>query len=208
MKWFLKCLKKYADFSGRARRKEYWMFVLLSMIFVLLLFWVLPIVFHLFGYYFYRSDHALPFIFLAVIIFYMLTIFPNLAVTVRRLHDVGKSGSMFFISFIPVVGAIWLFVLLIRKGQTGENEYGLDPKTSSEAFHVSNTRYPKTQRLMNAADIFFNAVIFLLSVVLLCVLTYIIYLIDDNDVLPLSLLAIIFVLPILIIVGTQFKKEK
>ncbi len=62
------------------------------------------------------------------IIFVLVIILPSLAVTVRRLHDVNKSGWMVLISFIPIIGAIWLFVLTTSDGTIGDNDYGPDPK--------------------------------------------------------------------------------
>jgi uncharacterized membrane protein YhaH (DUF805 family) len=57
---------------------------------------------------------------------------PGLAVAVRRLHDVGKSGWFYFIALIPLIGAIWLLVLFFTEGHKGENQYGSDPKSSGE----------------------------------------------------------------------------
>ena len=117
----LKVLKQYADFSGRARRKEYWMFVLFNIIFSSVAIFMDNILgaiiieekiggFGFFGY---------------LYVLYTLIIFiPRLAVTVRRLHDVGKSGWMYLISLIPFIGAIWLLVLLVTDGNSGKNEYG------------------------------------------------------------------------------------
>jgi uncharacterized membrane protein YhaH (DUF805 family) len=59
---------------------------------------------------------------------------PGLAVSVRRLHDLGKSGWMSLIALIPIVGAVWMLVLMVTEGQTGENRFGPDPKTSPETF--------------------------------------------------------------------------
>jgi len=65
----------------------------------------------------------------AVYYIYALAVFlPGLAVTVRRLHDVGKTGAMVFIALIPLVGAIWLLVLECTEGTRGDNQYGPDPK--------------------------------------------------------------------------------
>lgn len=113
MNWYLKCLKQYADFSGRARRKEYWMFVLFNTIFAI----VATIIDKIVGTerVFYRL--------------YGLAVFiPGLAVTVRRLHDVGKSGWMYFIGLIIPVGTIWVFILLMRDSQQGNNKWGENPK--------------------------------------------------------------------------------
>ena len=105
--------------SGRARRKEYWMFVLFNMIFAIvamILDNVLGIAIEGVGY-----GPLYGLYVLAVLI-------PGLAVSVRRLHDVGKSGWMILISLIPLIGAIWLLVLMVTDSNTGENEYGQNPK--------------------------------------------------------------------------------
>ena len=121
MNWYLTVLKKYAVFSGRARRKEYWMFILFNMIFALIamaLDKILGIEFDCL-YYHYGPIYTI----------YILAVFiPSLAVLIRRLHDVGKSGWMYFICFIPIVGAIWILVLLVKDSDQGENEYGANPK--------------------------------------------------------------------------------
>ena len=119
MNWYLAVLKNYAGFSGRARRKEYWMFVLFNMIFAIvamILDNVLGIAIEGVGY-----GPLYGLYVLAVLI-------PGLAVSVRRLHDVGKSGWMILISLIPLIGAIWLLVLMVTDSNTGENEYGQNPK--------------------------------------------------------------------------------
>ena len=119
MNWYLAVLKNYAGFSGRARRKEYWMFVLFNMIFAIVaivLDNVLGIAMEGIGY-----GPLYGLYLLAIII-------PSIAVGVRRLHDIGKSGWMMLISFIPLIGGIWLFVLFVTDGNPGENEYGANPK--------------------------------------------------------------------------------
>jgi uncharacterized membrane protein YhaH (DUF805 family) len=119
MNWYLKVLKQYADFNGRARRKEYWMFVLFNMIFAIvamILDNVLGIAMEGIGY-----GPLYGLYLLAIII-------PSIAVGVRRLHDIGKSGWMMLISFIPLIGGIWLLVLFVTDGNPGENEYGANPK--------------------------------------------------------------------------------
>lgn len=59
---------------------------------------------------------------------------PTLAVTVRRLHDIGKSGWMYFVGLIPLIGGIWLLVLLVTEGNHGPNQYGEDPKNAEKVF--------------------------------------------------------------------------
>lgn len=119
MDWYLKVLKQYADFNGRARRKEYWMFFLFNMIFAI----VAMLLDNLLGFAIEGVGYG-PLYGLYV----LAMLIPGLAVGVRRLHDVGKSGWMMFIGLIPIVGGIWLLVLMATDGNPGENEYGLNPK--------------------------------------------------------------------------------
>ena len=119
MKWFLKVLNQYADFSGRARRTEYWMFVLFNMIFA----FAAMVIDNILGTAVEGVGYGL------VYALYLLAMFvPGLAVTVRRLHDVGKSGWMYLILFIPIIGGIWFLVLMFTDGDSGTNEYGPSPK--------------------------------------------------------------------------------
>ena len=105
---------KYAVFSGRARRSEYWYFVLLTLIasFVLSLF----------------SSFLGDFGTLLPAIWELAILVPTLAVIWRRLHDIGKSGGWYFIFLVPVVGWIILLVWLCRDSQPGDNQYGPNPK--------------------------------------------------------------------------------
>ena len=119
MKYYLKAIENYSNFSGRSRRKEYWIFGLFNLIFA-----VFAIILdNLFGLTFDLAPYG------SIYVIYALCVFiPGLAVTVRRLHDVGKSGWMILISIIPIIGPIWLLVLLFTDSDTGENEYGQNPK--------------------------------------------------------------------------------
>ena len=119
MEWYLKCLRQYADFSGRARRKEYWMFVLINM----LIFIVLGFVDKAIGFTFGDSSVG------AFYITYSICVtIPSLAVVVRRLHDVGRSGWWYFIALIPLIGAIILIIWFCKEGEQGENQWGKNPK--------------------------------------------------------------------------------
>jgi len=124
MNWYLKVLKNYATFSGRARRKEYWMFALFNIIFSL----VVVLLDNVFGTAIEELGYGLFFI-----LYNFAVIIPSMAVLVRRLHDIGKSGSMFFVALIPLVGPIWLLALLTRDSDPGENGYGLNPKEHPDA---------------------------------------------------------------------------
>jgi uncharacterized membrane protein YhaH (DUF805 family) len=121
MDWYMTVMKKYADFSGRARRKEYWMFVLFNVIISI----VLTILDSLIGTMSESGYGVLSGLYsLAILI-------PSLAVGVRRLHDVGKSGWWLLISLIPLIGSIWLLVLFVTDSQPGDNQYGPNPKTGA-----------------------------------------------------------------------------
>ena len=110
MEWYLKVMKEnYANFSGRARRKEYWMFTLIQMV-VLIGVMILDTVFG-----------TSPVVYIIAVLAHII---PGIAVSVRRLHDVGKSGWMVLISLIPFVGAIVLIVFLCMAGEQSDNDYG------------------------------------------------------------------------------------
>ncbi|MBU2995117.1 DUF805 domain-containing protein [Cellulophaga baltica] len=116
MEWFLLAFKKYADFSGRSRRKEYWMFVLFNIIVVL-------------GVVFIGAAIGLEEYIAYPLGLYILTIIiPSLALAVRRLHDQGKSGWYILVRFVPVIGGVWFLVLMCVEGDSITNEYGLNPK--------------------------------------------------------------------------------
>ncbi|HEY6951575.1 MAG TPA: DUF805 domain-containing protein, partial [Bacteroidota bacterium] len=116
MEWYLKVVKEnYANFKGRARRKEYWMFFLLNLIVVM----ALAVVDFVIG--------SFPVIYM---LYLLAVLVPSIAVFVRRMHDVGKSGWWWLIGLIPVIGSIWLLVLLCTDGDAGQNAYGPSPKAA------------------------------------------------------------------------------
>jgi len=121
MNYYLKVLKQYADFNGRARRKEYWIYNIINSIIGGLLFFLD-----------YMLGTTIDSLGLGVLcLVYALFVFiPGVAVAVRRLHDVGKSGWMLLIALIPLIGAIWLLVLYLTDSNPGENKYGPNPKES------------------------------------------------------------------------------
>ena len=112
MQYWLECWKKYAVFSGRARRKEYWMFVLFNILASLVFGFVCGLA---------GAPNAAHLYTLAALL-------PGLAVCARRLHDIGKSGWWMFIALVPFVGAIVLLVFVCTDSQPGSNEYGPNPK--------------------------------------------------------------------------------
>lgn len=121
MEWYLKVLRQYADFSGRARRKEYWMAGLINLLISLVISMIDNL---LFGY---------P---ILSLLYWLFIVIPFLAVTVRRLHDVGKSGWWYLIIFVPIIGVIWLLVLLVTDSMPGENKWGPSPKYGETAFNM------------------------------------------------------------------------
>ncbi len=128
MSWYLEVFKKYADFSGRACRAEYWMFTLFNSLIVILLSIISYLPFTMSANT-QDSLSGLYMVFSCILIIYALAIIvPSLAVTVRRLHDTGRSGWDFFISWIPLVGGIILLIFLIEDSQPGTNQYGPNPK--------------------------------------------------------------------------------
>lgn len=120
MNWYLAVLKNYVGFSGRARRTEYWMFALFHIIVAFVLY--LPFI--------ATQEPALASLYF---IYVLATLLPALAVTVRRLHDTGRSGWWYLISLVPLVGGIILLVFLVSAGATGSNSYGEDPKAVQAA---------------------------------------------------------------------------
>ena len=111
MEYFLGAFSKYADFSGRARRKEYWMYYLFYMIFYI----SLSII-----------DGVIGTIFLSAI-FSLVMLVPSISIATRRLHDTGRSGWWQLIALIPLIGLIILIVFLVQDSQD-ENPYGVAPK--------------------------------------------------------------------------------
>jgi uncharacterized membrane protein YhaH (DUF805 family) len=119
MNWYIKVLRNYFNFSGRARRKEYWMFFLFQLIFAI----IAIVIDNVLGLAIRDVGYG-PF----YILYALATLIPGLAVTVRRLHDTGKSGWYFLVAFIPLIGGIILLVFMVMDGEHGENAYGEDPK--------------------------------------------------------------------------------
>lgn len=125
MSYFTGAIKKYAEFSGRASRKEYWMFVLFYIIF----YCVAGIVDSLAKTQFTVSGETVGVI---ATIYSVALLLPFLGVTIRRLHDIDKSGWFILLGLIPLVGEIILLVFYCKAGTEGENKYGADPKVQAE----------------------------------------------------------------------------
>lgn len=118
MHWYLDVLKKYAVFSGRARRQEYWMYMLFNYIAII----VAAVLDLVLG--------TLPII-MAIYLFAVLL--PSLGVTIRRLHDTGRTGWWILFGIVPLAGPITLLVFDCLEGDRSENAYGPDPKSGYAA---------------------------------------------------------------------------
>jgi uncharacterized membrane protein YhaH (DUF805 family) len=112
MDWYLKVVKNYVGFYGRASRKEYWMFILFNFIFAL----ILSIV-----------ENAIGLPYVLTTIYYLALLLPSLAVSIRRLHDTGRSGWWVLISLIPLIGSIILIVFFCLESQETKNQHGPNP---------------------------------------------------------------------------------
>jgi uncharacterized membrane protein YhaH (DUF805 family) len=132
MKWFIKVLRQYADFSGRARRKECWYFALFNTLAAIAA--VMIDVIAGWDLASSRSAMGVPNYGPGFLFYVVAMLLPGLAVAVRRLHDVGKSGWWMFVCLIPVVGAIWLLILFCTEGQSEQNRYGANPKSVQASF--------------------------------------------------------------------------
>ena len=126
MNWYLEVIKNnYANFSGRARRKEYWMFIVVNTIILAVLY---GIMFSSIDSYTGEMSGTGFAALIIIGIYSLATIIPNIAVTVRRFHDQDRSGWMVLLSFIPFVGGLILFIFMCLDGTRGENRFGLDHK--------------------------------------------------------------------------------
>jgi uncharacterized membrane protein YhaH (DUF805 family) len=121
MEWYLMVWKKYAQFNGRSRRKEYWMFFLFNTLVGILL---------------SAAGVAVKLGMISAglyFIYLMAVLVPSLAVSVRRLHDLGKSGWLLLIVLIPIVGPLILLVMMALEGNPGANQYGPNPKLTEQS---------------------------------------------------------------------------
>jgi uncharacterized membrane protein YhaH (DUF805 family) len=119
MKWFFLALSRYAVFSGRSQRSEFWYFVL----FEILIEWALFMVDHAMGW--TQSFGGMGLLTgLAGLVFLL----PSISVATRRLHDIGKSGWWQLLAFVPVLGILVLIYWLALNGHAGANAYGPNPK--------------------------------------------------------------------------------
>ena len=132
MKWYLKVMRdNYANFSGRARRKEYWMFTLFFFLITVVIYFLFALL-----AFFMAGDlinlmniEWVPVVLgFSTIIYFLIHLIPSIAVTVRRLHDTGKSGWLYLLTIIPYIGSLIIFIFTVIEGDKGDNKYGPDPK--------------------------------------------------------------------------------
>ncbi len=116
MDWYLMPFKRWMDFSGRSRRKEYWLFLLFNIILVV----SISLIAESLGV---RDYANIP-----LAIYILAVIIPFLSLTIRRLHDIGKSGWYILIRLIPLIGGLWFLALMCTDSQYGDNKYGSNPK--------------------------------------------------------------------------------
>ena len=118
--WYLEVLKKYAVFSGRARRKEYWYFLLGN----ILIGFALGFIEGMTGL-FAASDSSV-----LANVYTVAVLIPGIAVSVRRLHDTDRSGWWLWIALVPLIGALVLLVFMVHDSDPGQNRYGPSPKAA------------------------------------------------------------------------------
>jgi uncharacterized membrane protein YhaH (DUF805 family) len=124
---YLSVLKRYADFSGRARRREYWWFTIISTAIVLTVFFICYSSVMAMGW---SERPAMHFGRFVASLYVLATLFPSLGVSVRRLHDIGATGWLVLLGFVPLAGLV-LFFLYLADSQIGPNKYGPSPKEMS-----------------------------------------------------------------------------
>src|SRR5450759_3053967 len=167
MNWYLEVLKKYAVFEGRARRKEYWYFLLFNIIIGI----ILAVIDFMTGTFNEKIGMGL-----LGVIYILAVLMPGIAVAVRRLHDTNRSGWWLFIALVPLIsalmlpvfkvqgsvwfllialfqflGAIVVLIFMVKDSQSGENQYGLNPKTDILRSNLNGTKVvPSSQRTARA----------------------------------------------------------
>ncbi|NUU68012.1 DUF805 domain-containing protein [Enterobacteriaceae bacterium BIT-l23] len=119
MEWYLKVLRNYVGFKGRARRKEYWMFVLINIVIAI----ALSILDRMLGWEFGENKESG----VLASLYSLFVLLPSLAVLCRRLHDTDRSGWWILLGLIPIIGTLVLLVFCCLRGTPGANRFGPDP---------------------------------------------------------------------------------
>ena len=131
MQWYVEVIRRYSDFRGRARRTEYWMFTLVSVLVSVVLAFVDAVL-----------DLEVGGFGLLGLFYGLAVLLPSLAVGARRLHDTGRSGWWQLIQIVPVIGFIVLVVFLATDGHQGANTHGPDPRAAPAEEHTAETSHP------------------------------------------------------------------
>ena len=152
MKWFFKVLKQYANFKGRASREEFWMFFLFN----LLVTFALTVI----GIGLWMWSNKTGVIFLPCL-YQMAVLIPSFAVTIRRLHDTGRNAWFLLVNLIPVIGGLWLFIVLVIKGVSEENRFGKNNPTAYES-RYHRKRSAAVALIIASIFWFFTLIIFLI----------------------------------------------
>lgn len=140
MKYYITCLKKYAVFEGRARRKEFWMYFLFNWLFFIAWSFGVGILLAVLGVAVGDTSQSIgpqspangwimP---LAIQLYLWATIIPTISVTVRRLHDTGRSGWWWWFQLVPIIGPIAMLIFLCGVSKPGENQYGPNPCVNTD----------------------------------------------------------------------------
>ena len=108
--------KKYSEFKGRANRSEFWLFALVNA--------AISIVYQILVSVLAGSTAATLIVSIIFGVFALAILVPGLALSVRRMHDIGKGGGWIFITFVPIIGSIWFLVLCIKEGEPAANRFG------------------------------------------------------------------------------------
>ena len=124
MDWYKKVLSQYAVFTGRARRREFWMFTLVNGIIQT----ILSIIMNIFAS--MGVAAGVYFVYALLALYGLAVLVPSLAVAVRRMHDLGKGGGWIFITLIPIVGAIIFVIFCVKEGEAQDNRFGANPKAN------------------------------------------------------------------------------
>ncbi len=126
MSWYLRVWQRYAEFTGRSRRIEFWTFTLYNIAIFAVLYLASV------GFALVKQPEMGAFMYFAYFAYALAALVPYIACTVRRLHDIGRSGWWILISLVPLAGAIVLLVMMAINGTRGPNQYGPDPKLTSQ----------------------------------------------------------------------------
>ena len=121
---YIQTLQDFEDFDGRSSRKEFWTYIFVHLL-VILGICCIGIAFRGLG---------LRIAFALLVIYSGISFVPTVAVTVRRMHDIGIHGRAVFLAIVPLVGWLFLFVLCCKKGEAGVNQYGIDARIEEDEF--------------------------------------------------------------------------